>query len=73
MFNDTPSTAGGALTGGLGADYRIAPQTSVFLEGSIDLHAQQEITYKLDGSVAFAGSTRARTLGTLSAGIEVEF
>jgi len=73
MFNDTPSTAGGTLTTGLGVDYRIAPQTSVHLEGSIDFYSQQEITYERNGSVVFAGPTHARTLGTISAGIGVEF
>ncbi len=73
MFNDTPSTAGGAITAGLGSDLRIAPQTSVFVEGSIDLHAQQDFTYDSDGSVTFFGPDRARTLGTISSGLEVEF
>ena len=73
MFNDTPSTAGGAITAGLGSDLRIAPQTSVFVEGSIDLHAQQDFTYDSDGSVTFFGPDRARTLGTISTGLEVEF
>jgi hypothetical protein len=73
MFNDTPSTAGGALTAGLGADYRIAPQTSVFLEGSMDLYSHQEFTYDRDGSVAFVGPNRGKRLGTISGGIGVEF
>jgi hypothetical protein len=73
MFNDTPSTAGGSVTAGLGADYRIAPQTSAFLEGSVDLYSQQEITYQRDGRAVFTGPDQARTLGTISAGIGVEF
>lgn len=73
MFNDTPTTAGGAITTGLGADYRVAPQTSVFLEGSIDLYSQQEIMYSRDGSISFAGPDQARSLGTISAGLGVEF
>jgi hypothetical protein len=73
MFNDTPSTAGGAATVGLGADYRVAPQTYVFVEGSMDLYSQQGITYLPDGSAFFAGPARARTLGTIAAGIGVEF
>ena len=73
LFNDTPSTAGGSVTAGVGADYRIAPQTSAFLEGSMDLYSQQEITYQRDGRVVFTGPFEARTLGTISAGIGVEF
>lgn len=73
MFNDTPSTAGGTLTAGLGADYRVAPQTSVFLEGSVDFYAQEEVTYDRFGSVSFVGRNRSKTLGTVSTGIEVEF
>jgi hypothetical protein len=73
MFNDTPSTAGGAITAGMGSDFRIAPQTTVFVEGSVDIHAQQDFTYQQDGSVAYFGPDRARTLGTLSAGLGVEF
>ena len=73
MFNDTPSTAGGTLTAGLGADYRVAPQTSVFLEGSVDFYDQQQITYDDFGKVALAGHSRAKTLGTVSTGLEVHF
>jgi hypothetical protein len=73
LFNDTPATAGGAATLGLGADYRLAPQTFGFIESSIDLYSQQDITYDLDGSAAFSGPNRARTLGAIIAGIGVEF
>lgn len=73
LFNDTPTTAGGAATLGLGADYRLAPQTFGFIESSIDLYSQQDITYDLDGRAAFSGPDRARTLGTIVAGIGVEF
>src|SRR6185437_7040268 len=69
MFNDTPSTAGGAITAGLGSDFRIAPQTTVFVEGSIDIHAQQDFTFEQGGSVQYFGPDRARTLGTISAGL----
>ncbi|HEX7077448.1 MAG TPA: hypothetical protein VF363_03415 [Candidatus Eisenbacteria bacterium] len=73
LLNDTPTTAGGAATFGLGADYRLAPQTFGFVESSIDLYSQQDITYSLDGSVSFVGPNRARTLGAVIAGIGVEF
>ena len=73
IFNDAPTTAGGAVTFGLGADYRLAPQTFVFVESSADLYSQDDITYDFDGGVAFSGPNRRRTLGTISAGIVVEF
>ena len=73
LFNDTPTTAGGAATLGLGADYRLASQTFVYVETSVDLYSQGDITYDFDGSAAFLGPDRARTLGTIAAGIGVEF
>jgi hypothetical protein len=73
IFFDTPTTAGGAGTFGLGADYRLAPQTFVFVESSVDLYSQGDITYDFDGSVAFSGPDRWRTLRTIAAGIGVEF
>lgn len=73
IFDDSPTTAGGAATIGLGADYRLAPQTFGFVESSIDLYSQRDITYDLDGSVAFSGPNRRRSLGAIIAGIGVEF
>ena len=73
IFNDAPTTAGGAVTFGLGADYRLAPQTFVFVESSADLYSQGDTTYRFDGSVAYSGPDRWRRLGTISAGIGVEF
>lgn len=73
LFQDTPTTAGAAATFGLGADYRLAPQTFVFVESSLDLYSQENIEYDFYGDVVFWGEERARTLGALSAGIGVEF
>lgn len=73
LFQDTPTTAGAAATFGLGADFRLAPQTFVFVESSLDLYSQQEIEYDFFGGVAFSGQDRARTLGAVSAGLGVEF
>ena len=73
MFQDSPTSAGGALTLGVGADYRVAPQTRLFLEASTDLYSQQQFTYLPDGSVTYHGGYETKTLGTVSAGIAVEF
>lgn len=73
MFNDSPTTAGGTLTAGLGGNLRVAPQTALFLEGSVDFYAQQEITYDRFGDVSFAGRDHAKKLGTVTTGIEVQF
>lgn len=73
IFTDAPNTAGAAATLGAGADYRLAPQTFVFVESSVDLYSQRDLTYRFDGSVAYSGQDRARTLGAVAAGIGVEF
>jgi hypothetical protein len=73
LFTDTPTTAGGAVTFGVGADFRLAPQTFVFVESTADLYSQDDITYDYDGSVAFSGPDRVRKLGTMCVGIGVEF
>ena len=73
IFNDTPTTAGGALTFGLGADYRLAPQTFMFLESSADLYSHEDVTYDIYGDARFSGPDRGRTLGTVCVGIGVEF
>jgi hypothetical protein len=73
MFQDSPTSAGGAFTFGVGADYRVAPQTRLFLEATTDLYSQQQFTYQPDGSVTYHGGYETKTLGTISAGIGVEF
>jgi hypothetical protein len=73
MFQDSPTSAGGAFTFGVGADCRVAPQTRLFLEATTDLYSQQQFTYLPDGSVTYHGGYATKTLGTISAGIGVEF
>ena len=73
MFQDSPTSAGGAFTFGVGADDRVAPQTRLFLEATTDLYSQQQFTYMPDGSVTYHGGYETKTLGTISAGIGVEF
>jgi hypothetical protein len=73
MFQDSPTSAGGALTLGLGADYRVAPQSRLFVEATRDLYSQQQFTYESDGSVSYFGDYETKALGTICAGIAVEF
>lgn len=73
IFNDTPTTAGGALTAGLGADYRLAPQTSLFVEATRDLYSEQDITYDVEGNPVYSGKEHTKSLGTICTGISVEF
>jgi hypothetical protein len=73
IFNDTPTTAGGALTAGLGADYRLAPQTSLFVEATRDLYSEQDITYDIEGKPVYSGAEHTKSLGTICTGISVEF
>ena len=73
MFQDSPTSAGGALTLGLGTDYRVAPQSRLFLEATTDLYSQQQFTYQPGGIVIYHGDYETKTLGTICAGIAVEF
>ena len=73
MFQDSPTSAGGALTLGVGTDIRVAPQSRLFLEATTDLYSQQQFTYQPDGSVVYHGDYETKTLGTICAGIAVEF
>jgi hypothetical protein len=73
IFNDTPTTSGGALTAGLGADYRVAPQTRLFVEATRDFYSEQNITYDIEGNPAYTGDEKIKALGTICTGISVEF
>ena len=73
IFNDTPTTAGGALTVGLGTDLKVASRTRLFVEASRDFYSVQEITYDLVGQPLYTGDEHTRSLGTISGGIGVEF
>ncbi|HET9250979.1 MAG TPA: hypothetical protein VFP58_02545 [Candidatus Eisenbacteria bacterium] len=73
MFQDSPTSAGGALTLGVGADYRVAPQTRLYLEATTDLYSQQQFTYLPGGAVSYHGDYETKTLGNVGAGISVEF
>jgi opacity protein-like surface antigen len=73
IFNDTPTTSGGALTAGLGADYRVAPQTRLFVEATRDLYSEQDITYDIEGNPVYTGDEHTKALGTICTGISVEF
>jgi hypothetical protein len=73
MFQDSPTSAGGALTVGVGTDIRVAPQSRLFLEATTDLYSQQQFTYLQDGSVVYHEDYETKTLGTVCAGIAVEF
>ena len=73
MFQDSPTSAGGALTLGMGGDYRVAPQSRLFLEATADLYSQQQFTYQPGGGVSYLGDYETKRLGTICAGIAVEF
>lgn len=73
IFNDTPTTSGGALTGGFGADYRVAPQTRLYVEATRDLYSEQNITYDIEGNPTYTGDQKIKSLGTICTGISVEF
>jgi hypothetical protein len=73
IFNDAPTTAGGALTVGVGTDLKVASRTRLFVEASRDIYSVQDITYDLAGQPLYTGDEHARALGTISVGIGVEF
>ena len=73
IFNDTPTTSGGALTAGFGADYRVAPQTRLYVEATRDFYSQQDITYDIQGHPVYSGPETTKALGTIATGISVEF
>ena len=73
LFSDAATTAGATLTIGAGADYRVASRTRAFLELSSDLYSQEEATYDIEGDIISVEPEHAEWLGTLSAGIAVEF
>jgi hypothetical protein len=73
IFNDAPTTAGGALTVGLGTDLKVATRTRLFVEASRDIYSVQDITYDLAGKPLYTGDEHTRALGTISGGIGVEF
>lgn len=73
IFNDTPTTSGGALTAGLGADYRVAPQTRLYVEATRDFYSEQNITYDIEGKPVYTGDEKIKALGTICTGISVEF
>lgn len=73
IFNDTPTTSGGALTAGLGADYRVAPQTRLYVEATRDFYSEQDLTYDVQGNPVYSGPETTKALGTIATGISVEF
>lgn len=73
IFNDAPTTAGGALTVGLGTDLKVASRTRLFVEASRDIYSVQDITYDLAGQPLYTGDEHTSALGTISGGIGVEF
>lgn len=73
IFHDASTTAGGTLTLGGGADYRIASRARIFLEASTDLYSQEEVVYSAQGDPIYVGPASTETLGTVSLGIGVEF
>jgi len=73
IFNDAPTTAGGAVTVGLGTDLKVASRTRLFVEATRDLYSAQDVTYDLAGQPLYTGDDHTRSLGTISGGIGVEF
>lgn len=72
-FGDAPSMARGALTLGVGADFRIARKAFVFLEGSADGYQSAEVIYTPTGRPYLQKPRETHILGTVSLGIGAEF
>ena len=73
IFDDAPSTGEGALTVGLGADYRVASNAMAFLETSIDVYRSDRVTYTPTGEAFQTRPTETEMLGAIAIGIGVEF
>jgi len=72
LYHDTPTRSMRAWTGGLGVDYRIAPETRAFFELSRDLYSEQDVSYDSDGTPAFAGEEQTRSMSAVSIGFSVD-
>lgn len=72
LFHDAPTRSMPAWTGGLGADYQIAPKTRAFVELSGDRYSEQDVSYDLEGTPVFTGDEQTRSLSTLSVGFSVD-
>jgi len=72
LYHDAPTRSMPAWTGGMGADYRIAPNTRAFLELSGDLYSEQDVSYDSEGMPVFTGEERTRSQSALSFGLSVD-
>ena len=72
LYHDGPTRSMPAWTGGVGADYRIAPSTRAFLELSGDLYSEQDVSYDSEGMPVFTGEERTRSQSALSFGLSVD-
>lgn len=72
LYHDAGTRSTASWTGGLGADYRIAPKTRAFVELSGDLYSEQDVSYDAEGRPVFSGDERTRSLSAVSIGLSVD-
>ncbi|MGE5180357.1 MAG: outer membrane beta-barrel protein [Bacteroidota bacterium] len=72
-FNDTADAAGGAFTGGLGIEWRVARQIAVFGEGSIDWYRSRTVLYGVNGEELSSSPRTTDQARTIEAGVLASF
>jgi hypothetical protein len=72
-YGDRTDAAFGTLTGGGGVRYRAGTRTALFAEGSFDLYRSQTVFYTSYGSPEGSTERLTHLIGSITAGIAVEF
>lgn len=73
LFPDTPNTAEGMLTVGLGLERQVGNRLAVFVESSADMFRSETVIYTPSGGEYLVEPRETHILGTACIGLSLEF